>query len=113
MGNKIYQSDDCKTFRDRLFTRLKDIKLSERQFCKEVGISRTALADYKNCRCMPNAFVLKEMCIVLNCSADYLLNLTDKVDLDELDKKPLHDENRVNAAIEMGFLTRTNNPYME
>ena len=113
MGNKIYEKEDCAVFRDRLFDRIFEKKITEKQFCEEVGISKSALADYKNCRCMPNAFALKEMCIVLNCSADYLLDLTDKVELDELDKKPMHDESRVNAAMEIGFLTRTNNPYME
>lgn len=61
--------------------RLKEIRLekglTQKQLALAVGLTETALCNYEKGIREPSLDVLKQLCIVLDVSADYLLGLTD------------------------------------
>lgn len=42
-----------------------------------VGVTKQTVSGWENDRRVPDSDMLKELCRALNCSADYLLELTD------------------------------------
>ena len=61
--------------------RLKEIRLekglTQKQLAKAVGLTETALCNYEKGIREPSLNVLKQLCLALDVSSDYLLGLTD------------------------------------
>lgn len=52
--------------------------------CESLGISKTALWQWKSGKSVPNAERLKDFCIFFNISADFLLDLPQNMPFPEL-----------------------------
>ncbi len=64
-------------FAARLRLRMASKLYSQNRLAKECGIERTQISKYLNCVCAPNARQLWRLCRALDCSADYLIGLSD------------------------------------
>lgn len=62
-------------------TRLKksriDSRISQEDFAKKIGVTRSSIANYETNRNMPTADILYKIANILNCSIDYLMCKTD------------------------------------
>lgn len=70
-------------FRERLTEILKETKTSEnkltqKQIAKLCNIDPSCITQYKKGDCEPTLDTLFKLCRVLDCSADYILGLTDE-----------------------------------
>lgn len=63
-------------FIEKLEVILKERNLTMNKLSKEIGYSQSAISNWKKGR-MPQIDVLQKVCIHLNVSADYLLDLDD------------------------------------
>lgn len=52
-------------------------RLNQDQLGGMVGVSKQTISGWEHDTSKPNANYLRELCIALDCSADYLLELTD------------------------------------
>lgn len=52
-------------------------RLNQDQLGGAVGVSKQTISNWEHDVSKPNANYIRELCQVLNCSADYLLGLTD------------------------------------
>lgn len=52
-------------------------RLNQDQLGGMVGVSKQTISGWEHDTSKPNANYLRELCVALNCSADYLLELTD------------------------------------
>ena len=52
-------------------------RLTQEQLGSLVGVSKQTLSGWENGASRPNADLIRSLCIALDCSADYLLELTD------------------------------------
>lgn len=65
-------------FSDRLKTIRKESNLTQRDMYTRLNVSPNCYASYEQGRTEPNIEMLKQLCIVLEVSADYLLGLEDE-----------------------------------
>lgn len=49
---------------------------SKTQIAKELGISKPTLSQYLSGRILPSLPTFAKLCNILDCSADYILNLS-------------------------------------
>lgn len=75
-------------------TRLKQLRkekeISQEDFAKKIGVSRSAIGNYETNQNMPTADILNKIADILECSLDYLMCKSDirypnKVNIDEID----------------------------
>lgn len=52
-------------------------RLNKDQLGGMVGVSKQTISGWEHDTSKPNANYLRELCVALDCSADYLLELTD------------------------------------
>lgn len=52
-------------------------QLTQEELGSMVGVSKQTMSGWEHDRSMPNADYLRKLCRVLDCTADYLLELTD------------------------------------
>jgi len=52
-------------------------RLNQDQLGGMVGVSKQTISGWEHDTSKPNANYLRELCMALDCSADYLLELTD------------------------------------
>ncbi len=52
-------------------------RLNQDQLGGLVGVSKQTVSGWENSTSRPNADYIRALCIALDCSADYLLELTD------------------------------------
>lgn len=52
-------------------------RLTQEQLGGLVGVSKQTMSGWENDSSKPNANMLRKLCIELDCSADYLLELSD------------------------------------
>lgn len=52
-------------------------RMTQEQLGDALGISKQTISGWENNYRVPDADYLKELCVVLNCSADYLLELSE------------------------------------
>lgn len=52
-------------------------KISQEDFAKKLGISRSSVGNYETNRNMPTTEILDKMADILDCSIDYLLGKSD------------------------------------
>ncbi|MDE7380234.1 MAG: helix-turn-helix domain-containing protein, partial [Clostridia bacterium] len=64
-------------FTERFNEALKQTNISQTELAQKIGISKQCLSDYKSGKAFPSIRILKQLCIVLEISSDYLLGLTD------------------------------------
>lgn len=75
-------------------TRLKQLRrekeISQEDFAKKIGVSRSAVGNYETNQNMPTADILNKIADILECSLDYLMCKSDirypnKVNIDDID----------------------------
>lgn len=75
-------------------TRLKQLRkekeISQEDFAKKIGVSRSAIGNYETNQNMPTADILNKIADILECSLDYLMCKSDirypnEVNIDEID----------------------------
>lgn len=64
-------------FGNRLKKLRKDKKISQEDFAKKIGVSRSSVGNYETNQNMPTAEILDKIADILDCSIDYLLCKTD------------------------------------
>ncbi len=64
-------------FKKRLNEVLKENKINQSQLAKQLNIERQGITNYKNGNSIPSLDTFKNLCILLNTSADYLLGLEE------------------------------------
>ncbi len=66
-------------FRKRLISARKSKKLTQEQVAKKLHLHRTAYTKYENEKrpVLPSLHTLRNLCLLLNVSADWLLGLTE------------------------------------
>lgn len=103
--------------RDKLSERIrkvrKDRKLTQAEVCKRAKINPKTLIDWEKGHCNPRLEELCELCNVLNCSPDYLLN---GIDHETYEHKYLNDmtgltDNAINKIIEIRNLGKIGDKY--
>lgn len=52
-------------------------RLNQDQLGGMVGVSKQTVSGWEHDTSRPNADYIRELCLALDCSADYLLELTD------------------------------------
>lgn len=64
-------------FGDRLKKIRKEKEISQEDFAKKIGVSRSSIGNYETNQNMPTAEILDKIADILECSIDYLLGKTD------------------------------------
>lgn len=64
-------------FGTRLKILRKEKDLSQENFAKQLGVSRSAVGNYETNQNMPTAEILNKMSEIFQCSIDYILCKTD------------------------------------
>ncbi len=65
------------TIGDRIFERLKQIDMSQKEFSEKTGISQSTISEWKSKRTNPTSEKIMIICEVLNCSPQWLLSGID------------------------------------
>ena len=71
--NELSQSE----ISERLRLRRIVMNLSQREAAEKIGYSTAAVNAWENGKCSPNAEALADLVKIYNCSADFILGLTD------------------------------------
>ena len=62
------------TIRDRIFNKLTELNLTQKEFAKRTGISETTVSDWKKKKTNPTAEKILIICKVLNVTPEWLLS---------------------------------------
>ena len=68
-------------FHEKLQELRKQKGLTQEELGGMVGVSKQTISGWEHDTSKPNANYLRELCMALGCSADYLLELTDDLGL--------------------------------
>lgn len=52
-------------------------RFTQEELGGKVGVSKQTMSGWEHDTSRPNAYYIRELCIALDCSADYLLELTE------------------------------------
>lgn len=52
-------------------------RLNQDELGGRIGVAKQTISGWEHDTSKPNASYLRKLCVVLDCSADYLLELTD------------------------------------
>ncbi len=66
------------TIRERIFVRLDEMKMTQKEFAKRTGISPRAISEWKTKKTNPTADKIMIICQVLEVSPEWLLSGVDK-----------------------------------
>lgn len=77
-------------FGTRLKKLRKEKEISQEDFAKQLGVSRSSVGNYETNQNMPTAEILTKIASILDCSIDYILCKTDvrnheEINIDEAD----------------------------
>jgi len=67
-----------KIFGERLAEEMKYSKLSYTQLAQKLNLTKSMVSMYKHGKALPSLEVFKQICDILDVSADYMLGLTDE-----------------------------------
>lgn len=90
-------------FRKRLEEVLKENNINQSELAKKLNIERQGITNYKNGNSVPSLDTFKNLCILLNISADYLLGL------EEIDGTKTELPNNKNTYDNRKYSIRTKN----
>ena len=62
------------TIRDRIFTKLDEMNMTQKEFSKRTGIPETTVSDWRKKRTNPMAEKIMVICKVLNVTPEWLLS---------------------------------------
>ena len=65
-------------FSERLKELRKQKGLSQKEIAQKIDVNIRTFQEYEYNKVTPSIDILKKICIVLQCSSDYLLGLSDK-----------------------------------
>ena len=83
-----------------------DKEMSQTELGKKIGVSGSTISAYEKSRKLPTIETLKKLCLVLEISSDYLLGISDKM---ELLKTDLTDSQVASLQTIIHDLERLNN----
>lgn len=66
------------TIRERIFKRLEELKMTQKEFAEKTGISQSAISEWKAKKTNPTADKIMIICNVLDVSPEWLLSGVDK-----------------------------------
>ena len=67
-----------KKFIERLIEMRNELNLSQLELAKRIGVTSVCVSRWETGARIPNAPSIISLCKALNCSADYLLGLSDE-----------------------------------
>ena len=70
------------TINSRIFSRLHEMKMSQKEFSNKTGIAESTISEWKTKNNTPSADKIAIICKTLNVSSDWLLTGQDYVDKD-------------------------------
>ncbi len=62
------------TIRDRIFTKISELGLTQKEFAKKTGIPETTVSDWKKKKTNPTAEKILIICQILNVTPEWLLS---------------------------------------
>ncbi|MCL2587690.1 MAG: helix-turn-helix domain-containing protein [Firmicutes bacterium] len=62
---------------DRIRSLREDRKMTQKQIADKLGLSINAVSQWERGICVPSAETVIELCSLFECSADYLLGISD------------------------------------
>lgn len=62
------------TIRDRIFSKLSELEITQKEFSKRTGIPETTVSDWKKKKTNPTAEKILIICKVLNVTPEWLLS---------------------------------------
>lgn len=62
------------TIRDRIFSKLEEYDMTQKEFSEKTGISQTTVSDWKKKKTNPTAEKIMIICKVLNVTPEWLLS---------------------------------------
>lgn len=62
------------TIRDRIFDKLEELNMSQKEFAEKTGIPQSTVSDWKKKRTNPTAEKIMIICKILNVSTEWLLS---------------------------------------
>lgn len=62
------------TIRDRIFAKLEELDMTQKEFSDKTGISQTTISDWKKKKTNPTAEKIMIICKVLNVTPEWLLS---------------------------------------
>ena len=75
---KGYERQEIKmTIGDRIFERLKEIKMTQKEFSNETGISQSTISEWKSKKNNPTSEKIMIICKVLDVTPEWLLSGAD------------------------------------
>lgn len=63
---------------DRIFERIKELKITQKEFAKKTGIAQSTISEWKSKRTNPTAEKIMIICQVLQVSPEWLLSGVEK-----------------------------------
>ena len=67
------------TISNRIFERLRQIHMSQKQFSVETGISQSTISEWKSKKTNPTSEKIMQICAVLDVSPEWLLSGTENM----------------------------------
>ena len=62
------------TIRDRIFEKMEDLNMTQKEFSEKTGIPQTTVSDWRKKRTNPTAEKIMVICKVLNVTPEWLLS---------------------------------------
>ena len=66
------------SIRERIFIRLEELQMTQKEFSEKTGISQSAISEWKSKKTNPAADKIMIICQILKVSPEWLLSGTDK-----------------------------------
>ena len=67
------------TISNRIFERLRQIHMSQKQFSIETGISQSTISEWKSKKTNPTSEKIMQICAVLDVTPEWLLSGTEHI----------------------------------
>ena len=78
-SDHYYEGNNTMTIRDRIFARISELEITQKEFAKRTGIPETTVSDWKKKKTNPTAEKILVICKVLDVTPYELLGGTDSV----------------------------------
>jgi transcriptional regulator with XRE-family HTH domain len=73
-SDHYYEGNNTMTIRDRIFARISELEITQKEFAKRTGIPETTVSDWKKKKTNPTAEKILIICKVLDVTPEWLLS---------------------------------------
>ena len=73
-SDHYYEGNNTMTIRDRIFARISELEITQKEFAKRTGIPETTVSDWKKKKTNPTAEKILVICKVLEVTPEWLLS---------------------------------------